>query len=272
MKNFILAFTLLITITTNAQKQDLQKKSKDELIKVIGEKETQIKKLEEEIKSSKKAAKENGEKVTSESKNETKKLKDIIEANNTIFLMDLFQNKYVDNKKYFTETDLSLEDNKVKFINSNALIKSIEQNASGETLKICKKALEFNENYLELFEIRKLLNEKYDAKKTEEGLAAIKKLPELDNNSKLSITKTKIKDLLSLFEERSCELKKSLDTYKKNPDQNATFKQNYTKLEKSELYKDFPYLISVLKEIKNNVNNYTEEDLDKCTEKQSQKN
>jgi hypothetical protein len=136
-----------------------------------------------------------------------------------------------------------------------------------EVSKTCKYALDFNTNYLKLFEIRKLvLSEKYNEVKYNEAISNIEKLPVLAADDNLDKTKKRMTNLLKNYLENTCLLKIKLDSFRK-ADQSPVMKQKYSALEKDDHFKDYPYLIQVIKNIKSNVNNYnSEEDLQPCQE------
>lgn len=259
---------LFLIITASIFAQDYSKSSKDELIKIINSKENA---LEESNKSLEKEKLENKKKAldgTNKSSEETIKLKTIIKETNIAFLRESFENKYINNKTYFKDTDLVDEDNTKKFEKSNILINSIMvDEVQNEVLNICKYALDFNKNYLKLFEIRKsVLSEKYNEAKLNEALNEIEMLPVLELNSKLDITKKRITNVLKNYIDNTCLLKKKLDALK-NADQSPIIKQKYTTLEKDDHFKDYPYLIQIIKNIKKNVINYnSKEDLQPCAE------
>ena len=52
-------------------------------------------------------------------------LKNIIKETNTVFLREIFDEKYIKNENYFKDTDLATDDNTQKFKNSDVIIKSI---------------------------------------------------------------------------------------------------------------------------------------------------
>jgi hypothetical protein len=198
---------------------------------------------------------------------ENKNLKKIIKDLNTVFLRDIFEEKY--NENYFTTTDLTTVNDidTQKINNSNIIIRSLTITEKDTPFKSkCKKALDFNTNYLKLFSIKKVvLNQKYDSARVNQAVIDIDKLPHLENNSKLFDTRLKIKNELNNYLLRTCELKKKLDQLAKGNDQNnAIFKQKYTLLENKEEYKNYPYLVQVIKKVKNNVNQYSQDDLQPC--------
>jgi hypothetical protein len=258
---------LIIVSTSLFAQQDYSKLSKEELIIIINTKEKEAKKINESLEKEKSENKQKATDGRSKSDKEIIKLKKIIKETNGTFLREIFDNKYIKNVSYFKDTDLANEDNTKKFENSNVLINSIMvDELDDETLKVCKYGLDFNKNYLKLFEIRKtVLSEKYNEAKYNEAISEIEKLPVLESDNNLDKTKKRITNLLKNYLENTCLLKTKLDSYKK-ADQSPIMKQKYAALEKDDHYKDYPYLIQVIRNIKTNVTNYSKEDLQPCEE------
>jgi len=200
---------------------------------------------------------------------ENNDLKKIIKDINSVFLRDIFQKKYIENKNYFSNTDLEQanEDSTQKVVKYNIIIKSLEIDEK-EFKPFISKALAFNKNYLRLYSIRKeVLFQKYDSIKVQKALKDIDDLPTLEDiNSKLNITKTKIRNYLENYHQRTCELKSKLEWLKSNVDQHASFKQNYDTLKNSDKFKTYPYLVKIIENVKNDVNNYSNNDLQPCKE------
>lgn len=262
-----ITFLLIIFSSSLFAQQDYSKLNKEELILIINTKEKEVKKINESLEKEKLENKKKASDGISKSNNEIIKLKKTIKETNTAFLRESFDNKYINNKAYFKDTDLANEDDTKKFEKSNILIHSIMVDESDdETLKVCKYALDFNKNYLKLFEIRKsILSEKYNEVNYNQAISEIEKLPILEPDNNLDKTKKRITNLLKNYLENTCLLKIKLDSYKK-AEQSPVIKQKYIALEKDEHYKDYPYLIQVLRNIKSNVNNYSKEDLQPCEE------
>jgi hypothetical protein len=250
----------LISLSSFAQNDDYSKLNKEDLI-------TKNKELKESVENCKKAKEKQVSEKAGWSNKEILQLKTIIKETNETFLRELFKNKYVLDTNYFKDTELANDDNTKKFENSTILLNSIlaDESTSEEDKKLGRKALVFNVNYLTLFQIKKtLFYQKYDEIKVTEAIKNIDNLPLLEEDSKLHKEKTNIKAFLSNYKGNSCALKKQLDQYRTNPDQSTTFKQVYTKLESNPHYKDYPYLIEIIKKIKSNVNLYTADDLGPC--------
>jgi hypothetical protein len=262
MKKKMKKTTLLILLVTSIAFAQ----TKEELTNTITLKNSEIEKLKTTLKNEKvtndKIVKENSSTLNKE----IAELKKIIKETNTTFLREIFDNKYIKNESYFKDTDLANEDNTKKFENSNILINSIKVDESNrEVLDVCNKAINFNNNYLKLFEIREtILNTKYDSKVID-AIKIIGSLPELDLDSKLHNTKTKILDLLKNYKENTCLLKSSLEKLKTNMDQKS-LAPTYLKLEKDVRFKDYPYLVSIISEMRINMNSYTNDDLQPCEE------
>lgn len=270
MKKYILSLLLVGSFAfAQTKPQDYSTiKNIEEVRKKCIEKDNEILRLTSEIKN----LNDDKNKLSSKKNDsEVNELKELIKDINTVFLRDIFKEKYITNDKYFIDTDLvsSTEDNTQKFINSDVIIKSVKVNEIDPVfIQKCITASEFNENYLKLFAIRKdVLFQKYDSEKVNQALKDIDNLPALENNSKLFITKTKIRNYLENYLQRTCELKIKLDKLSKGNDQkNATFKQNYNMLQNKEEFKTYPYLIQVIEKVKNNINNYSKNDLQPCEE------
>lgn len=256
----------MLTASSVFAQIDYSKFSKDELISNLKTKEIEIKDLkkalDKEIKGKEKKNSEN----TARSNDEIAELKKIIEETNTVFLREIFETKYIKNTNYFKETDLTIENNTEKFKNSNILINSIKLNEINSVLDVCNKALDFNKNYLTLFDIRdNVLNKKFDDVKVLEAIKIIENLPELESESKLNIKKMKIVNLLKNYSENICLLKNDLDKLKKLKDQKS-LAPTYLKLEKESRYKDYPFLQLIISEMRKDVNSYTNDDLQPCEE------
>ncbi len=252
MKKLILLF-LLSTMQIFAQ--DYSKNSAKELLNIIKSKDSEIAKLQKnssEIKSI-------NEKSVINIKNEKDSLFTILNNVNEIFLLDIFIEKY--NEKYFLETDL-LEDKTEKIKNSRILISSIKATSKDQNTKeLCQKALDFETNYSLLYDIKKtVFANKYNKEGVDLAIKNIEALPSLMENSKLNISKKNIVDLLKNYAFNTCELRKNLVKYKKASDQNA-IQNNYKKLETDSRFSSYAYLINVIREMKKNVNSFSD-DLD----------
>jgi ribosomal protein L19E len=264
MKKITLLVLLLIISSAFAQ-TDYSKFSKDELISKLKSKEIEIKALKESLDQEKKAKEKKRNENTSTAKNEIDELTKIIEETNAVFLREIFDAKYIKNTTYFKDTDLANENNTEKFKNSNVLINSIKVKQTNSLLDICNKALDFNKNYLDLFSIKdNVLNKKFDEIKVLEAIKTIENLPELESESKLNIKKMKIVNLLKNYSENICLLRNDLDKLKTKKDQKS-LAPTYLKLEKDNRYKDYPFLLSIVSEMRKDVNSYTNDDL-QCAE------
>ena len=231
-----------------SQSKDEIIKSKDEEIKRLKEK-NQKELVEKDQKSKIEIDKLNKEVLF---------LKNIIKESNEYFLKDMFDETF--SETYFKTRDLSKTDDSDNFKFSNALVKSINVEASPEVQMLCNRVADFNANYLELLAIREnILNQKFDEKKVQEALEKIEKLPKIDTESKLGIRKQSIRDLLFNYKENICSLKKSLDKYKNKEDQSA-IKPLYDKLLDDPRFKNYLYLKQIIIEMKKDVTSYTGED------------
>lgn len=264
MKKHILLF-LLIPIYSFAQTTDYSKLNKEELIATINSKDNELKvissKLDSQIKEKDKLETRQAKLVNGD----LAELKKSIKETNAVFLKELFDNKYV-NSRYFIETELGSDDISQRIENSNVLIRIIRLDETNKSVfNICDQAIHFNQNYLKLFEIRKMvLHQKYDSLKVNKAIKEIEALPFLQADSKLGITKRKMSNLLKNYLENTCLLKKILEQYKKGDQTSVLLKQKYTELQKNESYKDYPYLVETITKVKNNINDYTGDDLQPC--------
>lgn len=256
------ATVLILLVTSIAFAQ-----SKEELTNTIKQKDLEIVKLKETIKKEKASSDKMVNEDSKTANNEIAALKKIIKETNTTFLREIFDNKYIKNETYFKDTDLANEDNTKKFENSNILINSIKVDETNrEVIEVCIKAINFNNNYLKLFEIREtVLNKKYDELKINEAIKSIENLAKIDSDSNLNKTKIKISDLLKSYKENTCLLKSILNKLKTNIDQKS-LTPTYVKLEKDVHFKDYPYLVSVISEMRKNTISYTNDDLEPCEE------
>lgn len=194
-------------------------------------------------------------------RDEVVEIKKVISEINRVFLIELFADIYLKNKSYFKETDLGSTDDLEKIKKLAVLISSIKYEESDSIRALCNKIIDFNNNYLTLFELReKVLAKKYDSLTVSDNLRKIQSLPALDSEAKLNDTKLHMLDLLKNYKENSALLKLNLDKLKKRIDQPA-LKPSYLKYEKDPKFKDYPYLVSVIVAMKNDVITYTDDDL-----------
>lgn len=269
MKKTMLLITLISASIYAQKKIDYSSWDKTKLKKELELRDSEFQKLSDSLKrtiSLYDALKD--EKLSSSKKqkvDEINQLKKIIKDINEIYFKEILISKYASNNDYVEKTDLVDEDIIIKIKKSSVLLNSIKVDEKDEKIiAICNKALGFNENYIALYTIRQdIFSGKYDETKNNEALAKIKKLPILEPNSKLEISKQRIISLLNNYLENNCLLKKQLDILKK-AEQSPILKEKYSKLEKDEHYKDYPYLVKVIRKIKNNVNDYSKDDLHPC--------
>jgi hypothetical protein len=204
-------------------------------------------------------------------KKQNNDLTDIITESNRVFFYEVFHDRYILNKNYFKEVDFD-EKTTSKIKNSIVLVNSIlaGKNCSSEDKIIGEKVLKLRDNYLKFIVIdsayQKAINEKYDEKKI---IDLVSKLDSLDFeiDSKLSLRKNQYIGLLKNYSKFTCELRQEITKKLKIPDQNNQFVQKaYDDLKKIDKYKSYPYLIQVIEKVKNNVNNYSRNDLQPCEE------
>jgi hypothetical protein len=265
-KYIVLPFMLCASIFVQAQ--DYSKLKKEELIVVIGKKETEINNILDSVKKLRKpiepkvlmAPAPNGKEAS---------LKKIISETNQVFLQEIFENKYIKNSSYFQTTDLAADDNTERFRNSGTLINSLMAgDPEPEVLEKCDTAIVFNQNYLVLFDIRKnVLGQKYNETEVNQSIIRIDALPPLAKDFKLDSTKRMLKNLLANYLDNTCALRLKFEKYRPADQTTAATKKLYTALESDPHFKDYPYLIQVIRNIKANVNNYNpKEDLQPCKE------
>jgi hypothetical protein len=188
----------------------------------------------------------------------------VIKEINTIWLKDMFVKKFMDNPDYLTTKDLAKEDDRYKNRNYDLLAKSLIINkVTKDTLIICNQLLNFNKAYLTLYEIREnVLNQKYDSLEVDNAIKQINSIKDLDPIWQLSKTKQLYFDLLSNYRSNLEDLKIELEKRKRNPEQKSDYSiKEYNKLENNPKYNRYPYLLKVIREMKNDVNSYTDDDL-----------
>ena len=192
---------------------------------------------------------------------EVDSIKNVIRAVDSVFLMELFINKYINNKNYFNDTDLDTTDKSEKFRNSNTLINAIKFTDLDSIKKVCERVENFNKNYVTLFKVRAdALNQRYDSIKVINNINIINKLPVLDSESSLFKRKEHIIKLLNTYKANSDSLLGELKKYIPKKDQKA-IGISYLKLEKDDKYKDYPYLISIIEKTRKKASDFKEEDL-----------
>jgi hypothetical protein len=260
MKKYILSF---LFISNMIYAQDYTKLKSPQLVDSIIKKDKTIKELEKTISELRNQAETLNKK---NSFNNLEKYKNIIKDDNNYWLKDLFDKKYTD--AYFLENDLEIEDITQKINKSNVYInsiKSVEEN--GELIEKCNRAIEFNENYLTLYTIlNTVLNKKYNEKNVNDAIISIEKLPKLLEDSKLDKSKTRIKNILKNYLHSTCSLKKKLDGLKNADCKSPPMQKLFTSLENDDSYKGYVYLVKVIRKMKINKIDYTNDDLQPCEE------
>ena len=261
MKKYILS---LILISTATFAQDYSKLKSNQLVDTINNKNELIKKLNNTISQYKKKQDELLNK--SDDSKVVENLKNIIKDDNNYWLKDLFEKKYTES--YFMETDLESEDITQKITKSNVYInsiKSVEENK--EVIEKCNRALEFNENYKTLYTVKNtVLSEKYNEKNVNDAIITIEKLPKLKTDSKLDKSKTRILNILKNYLDSTCSLKKKLDGWKNAECKSPPMQKLFTLLENDDSYKGYDYLVKVIRKMKSNKIDYTNDDLQPCPE------
>lgn len=262
MKKYILSI-LILFISNMIYAQDYNKLKSTQLVDSIIKKNKKIKELEKTISELRNQVETLNKK---DSSNNLEKFKNIIKDDNNFWLKDLFDKKYTD--AYFLETDLETDDITQKINKSNVYInsiKSVEENK--ELIEKCNRAIEFNENYVTLYTIlNTVLNKKYNEKNVNDAISSIEKLPKLLEDSKLDKSKTRIKNILKNYLYSTCSLKKKLDGWKNADCKSPPMQKLFTSLENDDSYKGYDYLVKVIRKMKNNKIDYTNDDLQPCEE------
>jgi hypothetical protein len=189
----------------------------------------------------------------------------VVKEINNLWIRDLLFNKYQMNESYFLNKDISKDDDKIKISKIDACAKSlIVEGVKGDTLKICQKVIEFHKIYYSLSNIQeKVLTQKFDSLNNINAINEIDQCQKLlDKSTKLYITSMNQKDLLLNYKSRSLQLKSEELDKLKNVEQTAPFTiKKYNDLLKDVKYIKYDYLMKIIKEMKNDVNSYTEDDL-----------
>jgi hypothetical protein len=259
----IIAF--LFFSITQAQQPDLESMNRRDLITLVGNKDKEIGKLNQQVSSLKTENLKSLEKVELV-KSEKEEIERLLKETTNHWLKQVFIDKYIKNDKYFLdsnipEIDVDREALKRNFEQYDIILKSVlASNPSKDHELVANRALEFNKNYLALFRIKsEVLTQRYSEALVEKTLKEIDSLPVL-KVGKLQETKIEIIGLLKNYKRRNCELKQELDNFSKVPDQEAS-KPKYKEFEKDVRFKDYPYLIKILQDIQKNVNLYTKDSL-----------
>ena len=189
----------------------------------------------------------------------------VIHEINNLWLKDLLYNKYQINDNYLLTKDFTKEDEKLKLTKIDACAKSlIAEGVKGDTLIICNKVIEFHKIYFTLTNIQEnIVTQKYDSSNIQKALYEIEaSQKQLDKSSKLYLSSIIQKDLLMNYKSRCFDLKIELDKLKKM-EQTAPFTiKKYNDLLIDLRFVKYDYLVKIIKEMKNNVNSYTDNDLD----------
>ncbi len=270
MNKIITLICTLCFISSYAQNKDYSKINQKELIEELNLREKKIKELNAKIEELSKNSK------TDELKKQNSELIDIITNSNEVYLYEIFQNRYINDKNYFNEVDFD-EKTTSKIKNSSILVNSVlaGKKCSIEDKRIGDKVLKLRTNYLKFTELDKeyqsVINEKYNEQNTTSLVSKLDSL-QFDLDSKLDKRKQEYIGVLRNYSKYTCELNKDIAKLLKNPNQvNPLVKNAYENLKKNSAYKNYPYLIKTIDKVKNNYTIYVEiEDLP-CIEKVEQK-
>lgn len=254
MKKYFFAFLLMSTTMFAQTSQD---KNKADLL-------TQCPAEKEKLKNEKIELEKKLHEKTKKDSIYIDSLRSIIINDNKYWLKGLLDEKYTDS--YFAETDLEREDISEKIIKSNVYIQSIRSvELESSVIATCNQALDFNENYKTLYEIQKnILRKKYNDEEVNNAISRIEKLPQLKPDSKLATRKTTILNALKNYLPIICDLKTILDRFKDADCKTSAMQAKFYKLENDPIYKEYDYLRSIIRKMKNNVIDYTDDDLQPC--------
>lgn len=270
MKKIISLICTLCFISSYAQNKDYTKMKDKELIEELISRDKKIKELEtknaELIKNNKSA----------ELNKQNSELIDIITNSNEVYLYEIFQNRYINDKNYFNEVDFD-EKTTSKIKNSSVLVNTIlsGKNCSSQDRSMGEKVLKLRTNYLKFIDLEKEYQNVIEEKSNEQNTAnLVSKLDVLqfDVDSKLDKRKQEYLGLLKNYSKYTCELNKDIAKLLKNPKQdNPLVKNAYDNLKKNSAYKNYPYFIKIIDKVKNNHLTYVENDDLPCLEKVEQK-
>lgn len=260
MKKYILSFLFISTVMFA---QDYPKLKIPQLVDTINNKNRTIKELKITISELKNQVESLNKKNDS---NNLEKFKSIIKDDNNYWLKDLFDKKYTD--IYFAETDLESEDISKKIEKSNVYVISIMSvETNNGIIEKCNQALDFNKNYMALYAIQNtVLSEKYNEKNVNEAISTVEKLPKLKVDSKLDKSKARILNTLKNYLDSTCSLKKKLDGWKNADCKSPPMQKLFTSLENDDSYKGYDYLLKIIRKMKSNKIDYTNDDLQPCPE------
>lgn len=270
MKKIIILICFLFFVSSYSQNKDYSKMKEKELIEELYSKDKKIKELELNNANLSKNNK------STELKQQNSELIDIITNNNEVYLYEIFQNRYINDKNYFNEIDFD-EKTTSKIKNSSILVSSVlaGKKCSTEDKRIGDKVLKTRTNYLKFIDIDKeyqiVVNEKYNEQNISKLISKVDSLS-FDVDSKLDKRKNEYSGLLKNYNKFSCNLKKDIAKLLKNPNQeNPLVKNEYENLKKNSAYKNYPYLVKTIDKVKNNYTIYVENEDLPCIEKVEQK-
>lgn len=258
-KNMLTLSLLLLSFSVLSQ-------SKDELNIELQNSKKIIVNLEKEVKALKKKS-ERLETAQINSDSENEELKGLLTVTTNRWLKPVFIDKYM-KTGYFENTELANSeedfDEIIKIFHQyDLIIRSVKVTANSEdTIRLAQKALNFNENYLRLFEIRRdVLAEKFTKENVELALVKMESLPALEKNSNLQKTKEDFRALLLNYEDSTCSLKENLFHLIQADQTTVTTKKMYNDFLTQKKYASYPYLVGVINKLQKNVIMYTPEDL-----------
>ena len=269
MIKFITILGALCFVSGYAQNKDYSKMKEKELIEELNFKDKKIKEIEA------KNIELTINNKSSELIKQNSVLIDIITNCNEVYLYEIFENRYINDKNYFNDIDFD-DKTTSKIKNSSVLVNSIKtgKNCSSEDKLMAEKVLNLRTNYLKFIQLDKeyqsIINEKFNEQNTINLVSKLDVL-QFDVDSKLDKRKQVYIGLLKNFSKYTCELNKDIAKLLKNPNQdNPLVKNAYENLKKNSAYKNYPYLIKILDKVKNNYITYVENEDLPCVEKVEQ--
>lgn len=255
---FIFNSSLMFSQTKEELKSDNQKL------------QTELKELKQKLE---KSEKENQKHLENTKKNIELilKYKEIIKNNNSIYFYNLFEKNYKNDISYTTRVKL-LDDDLDSYRKGLTYLNNIvlDENQSDKDREIAKNVITLIENYIEFRNIQEeyktFFSEKYELQKADNYIDKLNRLS-LDKFTGLKEDRTRIIADITNYKDKSCELKRELDIFKKSG--LITNKSDFENLKK---IMPFDYLQKLLDDCIKNFDNYKEDSLPDCQIKKENDN
>ena len=188
----------------------------------------------------------------------------IISDINSVYFQDLFVKKYKNDGK-FDQIPVGSEDISNILKNYNIILESIivDKSQKEEDVKLAIRAKTFNETYKKFYDIKEsykdFFKNKYAKETANQYVLELNSL-KIEGFEGLVNDKQKIIEEINSFQDKSCKLKNELNKLMiVAKDDNNALKEKYNKLEKE--YK-VPYLKTVIRNMSNKLESYTDSSLD----------